>query len=98
MGKANDYDLPARQRIARHIKALFERMGETQQQFADRWGVSRPTVTNVKNGNAKGIGLDLFLKAVNNLGLDPLIMIKREPENQRSSPVTAPRMTRAAEQ
>lgn len=80
MSRADDYDMASRERIARHIKARYDQLGETHKDFALRLGVARESVTNILNGKAKGIGLDTFIKAWKNLQLDPYQMLTKEPQ------------------
>ena len=81
--------------IGRKIKEFREALGISQQELADRLGVSRPTVSQIENGERKiyaeeikklakifNISADRLL----NLEMEPAVIIREVKETYKSKP------------
>jgi len=68
-------------KIRHRVKELRERVGISQQKLAELLGVSRPTISQIENGE-RGISVDELLKLVEifNISVNSLLGLEKEPE------------------
>jgi len=68
-------------KIGYRIKELREHLGINQQRLAGLLGVSRPTISQIENGERK-ISADELIKLseIFNLSVESLLNLKKEPE------------------
>lgn len=69
------------EKLGKRIKYLREKIGISQQRLAELLGVSRPTVSQIENGERKISAQELIqLSKIFNLTVDNLLDLEKEPE------------------
>jgi len=68
-------------RIGEKIKELRTRFGMSQQELANKLGISRPAISQIEKGERKIAAEELIkLSEVFNISIDSLLDLKKEPE------------------
>lgn len=71
------------QTVGRHIKALRERHGLTQERLANYLNVARPMISYYENGE-RPVPLEQLEKIADFFGLDAYDFMEESPENQQT--------------